>query len=89
MLRLVLEEAFARREIERVELNVYTWNTPAIRSYEGLGFKTEGVRRSHQWLTTRISGKQRLWNSAWVLSSVEDLWLQFSRPQQMLHRICH
>jgi RimJ/RimL family protein N-acetyltransferase len=32
MLRLVVEEAFARREVERVELNVYAWNTPAIRS---------------------------------------------------------
>ncbi len=46
MLRLVLEQAFARPEIEKVELNVYAWNTPAIRSYERLGFKTEGVRRS-------------------------------------------
>jgi RimJ/RimL family protein N-acetyltransferase len=46
MLRLVLEEAFVHSEIERVELNVYAWNAPAIRSYERLGFQTEGVRRS-------------------------------------------
>jgi RimJ/RimL family protein N-acetyltransferase len=46
MLRLVLERAFAWPEIERVELNVYTWNTPAIRAYARLGFVHEGVRRS-------------------------------------------
>lgn len=46
MLRLVLNEAFTRPGIERVELNVYTWNAPAIRTYERLGFLAEGVRRS-------------------------------------------
>lgn len=46
MLALVVGEAFARRGIERVELNVYTSNAPAIRTYEALGFAHEGVRRS-------------------------------------------
>lgn len=46
MLRLVLEQAFSWPEIERIELNVYAWNTPAIRSYERLGFRAEGVRRA-------------------------------------------
>ncbi|WP_371275663.1 GNAT family N-acetyltransferase [Brevundimonas sp. SGAir0440] len=46
MLRPVLQKAFSRPEIERVELNVYTWNTLAISAYEKLGFKAEGVRRS-------------------------------------------
>jgi RimJ/RimL family protein N-acetyltransferase len=58
MLRLVLAEAFALDEIERVDLAVYTWNAPAIRTYERLGFTSEGVRRS----STRI-GDQR-WDSA-------------------------
>lgn len=30
----------------RLELNVYTFNTPAIALYESLGFVCEGVRRS-------------------------------------------
>lgn len=30
----------------RLELNVYTFNTPAIALYESLGFVREGVRRS-------------------------------------------
>lgn len=37
---------------ERVELNVYTHNTAAVRAYRGLGFVMEGVRRS----ATRIGG---------------------------------
>lgn len=46
VLRLVVNQAFERPEIERVELNVYTWNANAIRVYERLGFRAEGVRRS-------------------------------------------
>nr|WP_313618177.1 GNAT family protein [Agrobacterium sp.] len=29
-----------------MELNVYTWNAPAIRTYAKVGFVPEGVRRS-------------------------------------------
>lgn len=58
MLRPVIEEAFARSEIERIELNVYTWNTPAILCYQRLGFKTEGVRRS----SALVEGKR--WDTA-------------------------
>jgi RimJ/RimL family protein N-acetyltransferase len=45
-LAAVLDRTFADREIERIELNVYTFNTTAIRTYERLGFVREGVRRS-------------------------------------------
>lgn len=46
MLKLVLEQAFARGDIERVELSVYPWNATAIRVYERLGFVAEGTKRS-------------------------------------------
>ena len=46
MLHLMLARAFAFDAIERLELHVYAWNHPAIRSYERLGFTTEGVRLS-------------------------------------------
>lgn len=58
MLQLVLDQALAIDEMQRVELNVYTWNTPAIKTYQRLGFLTEGVRRSsvrveeERWDTT-------------------------------------
>lgn len=41
----VLERVWALPEIERVELNVYTFNAAAIRVYRRLGFTEEGVRR--------------------------------------------
>lgn len=46
MVALMIDEAFRTPGIERLELNVYMFNTPAIRTYEGLGFTLEGVRRS-------------------------------------------
>jgi RimJ/RimL family protein N-acetyltransferase len=58
MLELVLAEAFSIETIERVELNVFTWNAPAIATYKRLGFQTEGIRRS----CTRV-GEER-WDSA-------------------------
>lgn len=46
MVTLLIEEAFQTPGIERLELNVYMFNTPAIRTYQALGFTLEGVRRS-------------------------------------------
>lgn len=46
MVALMIDEAFQTPGIERLELNVYMFNTPAIHTYEGLGFTMEGVRRS-------------------------------------------
>lgn len=48
--RPFLADVFARLDqagdFPRLELNVYTFNTPAIALYESLGFEREGVRRS-------------------------------------------
>jgi RimJ/RimL family protein N-acetyltransferase len=57
MLELVLAEAFALDDVERVELGVYSWNAPAIATYKRLGFQVEGTRRS----STRV-GNER-WDS--------------------------
>jgi len=45
-LREVTERFFADPAFERLELNVYTFNEAAIRTYRSLGFREEGVRRS-------------------------------------------
>lgn len=42
----VLNTVFQDPLIERLELNVYTFNTAALRLYESLGFVREGIRRS-------------------------------------------
>lgn len=48
--RSFLADVFARLDevgdFPRLELNVYTFNAPAIALYESLGFVCEGVRRS-------------------------------------------
>lgn len=67
MLRLVLQEAFAASDIARVELNVYTWNQAAIRTYERLGFRIEGVRRS----SARV-GNER-WDTA-IMGLLREEW---------------
>ena len=46
MVTLMIDEAFGTPGIDRLELNVYMFNTAAIRTYQGLGFTLEGVRRS-------------------------------------------
>jgi RimJ/RimL family protein N-acetyltransferase len=68
MLRLVLEQAFALPEIERAELNVYTWNKPAIRAYERRGFVHEGVRRS----SVRVGAER--WDTA-IMALLRAEWV--------------
>ena len=46
LLKAAVEQAFSRPEIERTELNVYSWNVVAIRTYAKVGFSHEGMRRS-------------------------------------------
>ncbi len=46
MVSLLIDEAFQTPGIERLELNVYMFNEPAIRTYQALGFTLEGVRRA-------------------------------------------
>jgi RimJ/RimL family protein N-acetyltransferase len=46
MLKLAIARAFNFPQIFRLELNVYTFNQPAVRTYAKLGFAHEGIRRS-------------------------------------------
>lgn len=46
LVTLLIRRAFDEPSIERIELNVYAWNAPALRTYERAGFRHEGVRRS-------------------------------------------
>jgi RimJ/RimL family protein N-acetyltransferase len=44
-LRLCLRYGFDELSLERIELHVFSFNHRAIRSYEKVGFRTEGIRR--------------------------------------------
>jgi RimJ/RimL family protein N-acetyltransferase len=76
MLRLVLDEAFACAEIERIELSVYSWNATAIRTYQRLGFVLEGTLRS----SARV-GSER-WDTL-VMSILRPEWRKSSTFQPL------
>ena len=38
MVQQLLDVAFAMPEVQQIRLNVFDWNTPAIRCYQSLGF---------------------------------------------------
>lgn len=58
MVRQVMKQAFSIPQIARLELNVYTFNTPAIKAYKRLGFVHEGTRRA-----STLVGEER-WDTA-------------------------
>ncbi len=45
MISKLLDFAFTELNLNRIELNVYTYNTPAYKCYEKLGFLREGLKR--------------------------------------------
>ncbi len=67
MLTLVLEQAFRYTEIERAELNVYSFNAPALRTYDRIGMRREGVRRS----STRVGAER--WDTV-MMAILRDEW---------------
>ncbi|MXP26936.1 GNAT family N-acetyltransferase [Altererythrobacter indicus] len=92
MLRLVTEHAFGFEAIERVELNVYAWNSVAIRTYEKLGLKLEGTRRSsasvngERWDTCIMSVLREEWHQPLTVRRVEtpeDVALCFPLMRQL------
>lgn len=67
LLKAAVDQSFSRPEIERTELNVYSWNTAAIRTYAKAGFSHEGVRRS----SVKV-GNER-WDTA-IMSMLRGEW---------------
>jgi RimJ/RimL family protein N-acetyltransferase len=67
--RLVVEHAFTGLGLNRVWLHVFPDNAPAVRVYEKLGFRREGLLRQHQrrggaWLDVLVMAMLR---SEWQL----------------------
>ncbi len=67
MLEALLARLFGELGLHRVQLNVYDFNTAAIRCYEKAGFVREGLRRE----TTCVDGT---WWNAWMMSILEHEW---------------
>jgi RimJ/RimL family protein N-acetyltransferase len=74
MLRQVLERGFGEFNLHRIELNVYDFNTPAIRCYEKAGFQKEGLMRG-----ITFTGRE-YWN-AYRMAILEEEWRSRPRPQ--------
>ena len=47
ILKLLLQIGFAEQGLHRIELNVYDFNTSAIKCYERVGFQKEGLLREN------------------------------------------
>lgn len=52
-IQLLLDFGFGNLNLHRIELDVFTHNERAIRSYEKLGFQKEGIKRENWFLNHR------------------------------------
>ena len=73
MIAAALEVAFGALGLHRVELRVFDFNEPAIRCYDALGFRREGLLRD----TRRIA--REYWSTL-VMSLLEDEWRRQGEP---------
>jgi RimJ/RimL family protein N-acetyltransferase len=69
----VLDRGFHDEGLHRIQLRVFDFNAPAIRCYESLGFRREGLLRE----TRRIG---QTWWSSLVMSLLEDEWRSRKEP---------
>jgi len=75
IVRALLRVAFQELSLHRVALHVFTFNTSAIRCYERIGFKQEGVLRE-----ARQHGEE-YWDVC-VMSILEQEWLSERSPSR-------
>lgn len=45
----VRDHAFEKLKLHRLELDVFSFNTPAVKTYRRAGFRQEGIRRDAVW----------------------------------------
>ena len=53
MIRVLLQYLFRERNMERVELTVFSYNKAGVHLYEKLGFVREGALRDHVYTMCR------------------------------------
>lgn len=59
VIRQLVAEAITQAGISKISLNVFSWNEPAIRCYQNLGFRDTGIRKtvrvgSEEWESLRM-----------------------------------
>ena len=65
--RLLLRYAFEELNLHRVELEVYDFNTRAIRAYEKAGFRREGTRRQALY-------REGSWHDIHLMAILKEEW---------------
>ncbi len=66
-IRLLLDYGFRTLGLHRIMLRVYSYNARAIRCYEKVGFRREGVLRESRWWDGR-------WSDDLIYSILEQEW---------------
>jgi RimJ/RimL family protein N-acetyltransferase len=66
--RTLLRFAFGEANLHRVELEVFAFNPRAIRMYEKVGFKLEGVRRQALF-------REGAWHDEHIMAILQDEWI--------------
>ena len=74
LVQLAVDQAFVDENVFRLELNVYDFNTPAIRTYEKVGFVREGIRRQ----SAPVCGKR--WNTV-IMSILRPEWISHNKSK--------
>lgn len=70
--RTLLRFAFEEANLHRVELQVFAFNPRAIRAYEKVGFKLEGVRKQALF-------REGAWHDEHIMAVLEDEWTVLNR----------
>lgn len=71
--RLLMEYGFNELNLNRIELEVFAFNTRAIRSYEKVGFVLEGTRRQFLF-------RDGAYHDAHIMALLRDEWLARQKP---------
>jgi RimJ/RimL family protein N-acetyltransferase len=70
--RTLLRYAFEEANLNRVELEAFSFNTRAIHMYEKIGFKLEGTRRQALY-------REGQWHDEHIMAILRDEWLATDR----------
>ena len=70
--RALLRYAFEEAGLRRIELEVFSFNTSAIRLYEKIGFRMEGTRRQALF-------REGAWHDEHIMAILRDDWIALYR----------
>lgn len=73
-LNALVDFGFGELRLERIELEVFDYNSRAIRSYEKCGFATDAVQRHSRF-------HRGTYHDVAIMSIIRDDWLALARPK--------